>query len=179
MIKFAKYAVGITLICLTSGALYTTPGNAVFENNKVSISVTINSSIYEYKVTNHDSEPIVGFEICQHAAYNFIAPPMWEVESTDKIFSARTDKTWTSINPSETKMFSLRVSSKGAVLGTSPVKIQYQSGKVVLLSNVWAPIKEPGSYLYLVAGVSLALVAGHSIYVIYKKRKLQKTAKVL
>jgi hypothetical protein len=151
--------------------LYATVGNAVFENDKVSISVTIHSSIYEYEVANHGSEPIVGFEIRHHAAYNFLAPDMWEVESTNEIFRARTAKTWTSISPGQTKGFSLRVSSKGAVLGTSPVKIQFQSGKTVLVDGVWAPVKEPRSYTYLVAGVIFVLAAGHNIFVIYKKRR--------
>jgi hypothetical protein len=177
--KIVKYAIGIMLIYLTSGLLYATPGNAVFESNQVSISVTLNSSYYKYEITNHNSEPIVGFEICHHAAYNFIAPAMWEVESTNEIFRARTDKTWSSINTNETKMFSLRVSSTGAVLGTSPVKIQFQSGKTVLLNNVWAPVKEPGSYVYFVAGIIFVLVTGHSILVTHKKRKSQEISKAL
>jgi len=175
--KIVRYAIGITLIYLTSSVLYATPGSAVFENDKVSISVTIHSGIYKYEVTNRDSEPIVGFEICHHSAYNFLAPNKWEVENTDKIFRARTDDAWESIDPNDTKKFSLRVSSKGAVLGTSPVKIQFQSGKIVTLDGVWAPIKEPRSYVYLVAGVIFVLMAGHSIFVVHKKRKSQEISK--
>jgi len=154
------------------------PGNARFGNDKVSISVTIHSNIYKYEVTNHDSEPIVGFEIYQHAAYNFMAPDAWEVESTRAMFHAWTDKKWVSIDPNQTKEFSLRVSSTGAILGISPVKIWFQSGKVVLLDGVWAPVKEPRSYVYFVASIVFVLATGHSIFVIHKKRKLQEISKV-
>jgi hypothetical protein len=176
--KMKASIIEIILIYLISGTLYAVPASAEFEKDGVSISVTVRSSIYTYKVTNHDSEPIVGFEIGQHAAYNFVAPDIWKVESTDKIFRAWTDKTWASIDPNQTNEFSMRVSSKGAVLGTSPVKIQFQSGKVVLLDNVWTPVKEPRSYVYLVAGVVFVLVAGHSIFVVYRKRRPQEISKV-
>jgi len=150
------------------------PGQAEFRTNEVSITTNIQSNVYTYKVTNQSSSPIVRFEIKQHASYNFLVPEGWEHEVSSDVLAAWTDDTKAGIQPNKTSEFSLRVSSIGAVLGQTPVKIKFLSGKTITIPNVWAPTTEPRSYIALIAGLILFIMVLHISILAYKKRQVKK-----
>jgi len=147
---------------------------AEFETDHVRIRVTIKSNIYTYEVTNLSESPIVHFEVKRYAAYNFIVPEGWQEESSSDIFRASTSNSQTAILSNETAEFSLRVSSAGAVLGTTPAKVQFQSGKTSTVPGVWAPVAEPRSYGALVAGLITAIVLLHTAFLVYRNRRRPK-----
>ena len=143
----------------------------VFQTEQVSIKVDISSNIYTYDVTNLSTEKIVGFEVGYHAAYNFKVPAGWHEQIASGIFKAWTDDASAGISQNETAQFSDRVSSKGAVLGISPVKVHFQSGKTVIVPDVWASTAEPKSYIALIAAVLLSIVLLHSAIIFRKNRR--------
>ena len=59
----------------------------------------------------------------------------------------------------------MRVSSRGAVLDKLPAKIEFESGKTVVVADVWSPVPEPTSYVLFIAGFIAALFLVHSLFV--------------
>ena len=139
------------------------PGQAEFKTNQAYVHVDIQSSIYTYTITNTGSSDITGFELPQHACYNFKAPDGWELESESGIFLAWAKNGQSAISPQKNGQFSMRVSSSGAVLGKKPVKLKLNSGQIVTVADVWAPAKEPRSYMVLVVGMILLVLTGHTV----------------
>jgi len=152
-----------------------TPGQATFKSPAAIVSVNISSSIYTYKVTNLDTDRIAGFEIEHHAAYNFKVPNGWEKETSLNSFKAYAAKPLYTIESKKIAEFSLRVSSRGAILGKSPVKITFESGKTITIPAVWAPVREPKSYIVLVAGMILAIIVIHTLITTRKRRQQNQT----
>lgn len=144
--------------------------DAAFKNEHVDIDVTIASNVYTYQVRNLSTEPLVGFEIRQYAAYNFITPDDWQQECTSDMFRAWTQAPETGIAPGDTGKFSLRVSSRGAILGSVPVIVSFDSGTTSTVAAVWSPVKEPSSYIALVVVVFLVIILLHSVIIIRKNR---------
>ncbi|MHC4076731.1 MAG: hypothetical protein ACYSRZ_10050 [Planctomycetota bacterium] len=154
------------------------PNHAKFGNDQVRINVEIRSSIYTYKVTNLTDSYIVRFELIQHSAYDPTAPEGWKKKialGTD-FYQAWTDDILAGIEPGKTGRFSLRIGSKGAVLGKGPVKVQFKSGKVVTISDVWAPVAESETYIATVAATVLAIVVLHNVIVVLRNRRQKKPA---
>ena len=147
------------------------PGQAEFKTDDVHICVNIQSSIYTYKVTNLATSPIVRFEVKQHAAYNFIVPNGWQKEISAGVFRAWANDPQAAIQSKKTAEFSLRVSSKGAVLGREPAKVGFQSGKTIAVSGVWVPVPEPRSYIALVAAAILIILLVHTAVLVSRDRR--------
>jgi hypothetical protein len=147
------------------------PNQAEFKVEQVSIKVDIQSNIFRYDVTNLSTSPIICFEAKHHAAYNFQAPDGWHKEDSSNLFKAWTDDPQSAVGPNKTGQFSMRVSSRGAVLGQAPVRIQFQSGQIVSVSDVWSPSPEPRNYVFLVAGLTLFIILLHSSVLIYKEHR--------
>ena len=147
---------------------------AVFKNKQIHITVTIKANIYTYKVTNLDDSAIVEFEVQQNAAYNFMAPDNWEVDISSNSFRSWTNNPQAAIAHYKTAEFSLRVGSKGAVLGCSPVQLKTQSGEIITIEGVWAPVPEPKSYIFFVGGLVLFILLFHSAIIIIKNRRVEK-----
>ena len=143
----------------------------VFQTKEVSINVDISSNIYTYEVTNLSTDKIVGFEVGYHAAYNFQVPTGWHEQTGGGIFKAWTEEPDAGIAQNETAEFSDRVSSQGAVLGSSAVKVHFQSGKTVIVPDVWAPVHEPRSYIFLVATVIICIMCLHTAVIVYRKKQ--------
>ena len=163
------------LICLVIALTGLASNQAEFKTDHVRISVDIHSNIYTYRVTNLGTNPIVHFEVRQHAAYDFIAPEGWQKEVSSSVFRAWTSNPETAIHSRETARFSLRVSSKGAVLGRTLAKVRLQSGETVTLSGVWTPVPEPCSYIALVAGLVLVVLLLHTGVLAYRDRRARKS----
>ncbi len=143
----------------------------VFQTEEVSIDVDISSNIYTYEVTNLSTDKIVGFEVGYHAAYNFKVPRGWHEKIGGGIFKAWTDEASAGISQNETAQFSDRVSSQGAVLGSSAVQVHFQSGKTVIVPDVWVSTAEPKSYIALIAVLLLLVVLLHSAMIFRKNRR--------
>lgn len=150
------------------------PGEAEFKNDQVNVHVNIRANIYTYKVTNLSTSPIVRFEVDEHACYNFMVPEGWEKEISSGLFRAWTTNPQAAIRSNKTAEFSQRVSSTGAVLGRAPAKVQFQSGKTLMVPEVWVPVSEPASYIALVTGLVLSIVLLHTAILLYRDRRGSK-----
>ena len=150
------------------------PNQAEFKTEQVGIMVDIQSNIFRYDITNLASSPIVCFEAHHKAAYNFQAPEGWHKEHTSERFCAWTDEPQSAIGPNKTGQFSMRVSSRGAVLGRAPVRIQFLSGQTVTVPDVWSPSPEPRSYVFLIAGLFLFTILFHTAAISFKNRRRTK-----
>jgi hypothetical protein len=174
--RMNKWAImAATLACCTVNAVcrasQLAPNQAEFGNENVRVIVDIKSNIYTYKVTNSGKSPILGFEVTQHVAYNFRAPASWETDVCEGLFMARAASEGEGIRPGNTGEFSMRVSSKGAVLGRGKMKLRLESGETIVLPEIWSPVAEPGSHVLLVAGVILLIALAHAAVVIVKSRR--------
>jgi len=159
---------------LTVVLLCVFPNEAEFEAEDVHVHVSVRSNIYTYTVTNLGTSPIIAFEVREHSAYNFIAPEDWDKEFSGGVARARAGNTEVAIRPGEAADFSLRLSSKGAVLGYAPAKVHFQSGKTVTISGVWATVPEPRGYVGWVSAIVLIILLLHTTVLVYKDRRRQK-----
>jgi len=155
------------------------PGQAEFKSNEFRVCVKVRANIYTYQVTNLSTSPIVRFALKQHATYNFTAPKGWQTEIISGVFQAWTDKWETGISPNESGEFSLRVSSSGAVLGSTTAKVTFQSGQTASIREVWAPAGEPKSYFWLVAGVMLSIMLLHTAVGAGRRRARKACSKAI
>lgn len=154
-----------------------TPANqAEFKDGQASITVGIQSNIYTYKVKNLGRSAIVAFEVGQHAAYNFETPEGWQIDSSGETFRAWTEIPAKGIAPGQTGEFSMRVSSKGAILGRAAARVKFESGQTAELMDVWSPAAEPRSYIALVAGGMLLIVLAHSAIIVARGRLSRKSS---
>ncbi len=154
------------ILLLVSGTIchaQDSAGQATFKTKEAIVQVTIRSSIYTYKVINLSTKPIVEFEINQHASYDFTAPAGWEKQTSEGTFKAYAKEPRYAIKPETSGEFSLRVSSKGAVLGKKTVKITLESGEKIEVPEVWVPAAEPKNYIALVAGTIVGIILIHTI----------------
>lgn len=140
---------GIAGLCLGAGddEAGLSGNEARFGNDDAEITVSIQANIYIYKISNLGRSPIVAFEVAQYAAYNFQTPDGWQMDTSGRLFRAWVEAPTTGIAPGETAEFSMRVSSKGAVLGHAPAKLKNRSGLMIELADVWRPVPEPKSYI--------------------------------
>ena len=171
-------ACSITSICPATGqqqVAQLSANQVEFRDEHACITVSIQANIYTYRVTNLSDSAIVGFEVPQHAAYNFQVPDGWQMNLSPKLFMAWTETPATGIDPGRSSDFSMRVSSKGAVLGRGTVKLKLQSGKDIILPAVWTPVAEPRSHIALIVGVMLFIVLLHSIIIVLRDRRAGKS----
>jgi hypothetical protein len=145
-------------------------GEAEFKTDLVKINVSVQSNIFIYKVTNLGNSPINSFEIGQHVSYNFQAPEGWQKDSTRDSFKAWAENHQRGIEPNCDGEFSLRVSSTGAVLGRSEVKLETENGQKIIVAGVWTSAAESKSYIFLVGGLIIFIVLGHTVLTLYRKR---------
>lgn len=164
----------IYLVIALTGITGAVPGQAEFKTKEVAICVNLQANIYTYKVTNLSISAIKSFEVSQHVAYNFTAPNGWQIETSQGIFRAWTNDTKTAIATGKTAEFSLRVSSKGAVLGGKKAKVEFQSGKTITVPGVWSPVQEPKSYIFWLTGLILLLLLLHTAIVTGKDFRRKK-----
>ena len=159
------FLIGLVALAGVSG------NSADFQNDRVSLHVEVASSVYTYTVTNLSAEPVVRFEIAQHATYDLTAPRGWQTDGSSGRFRAWPVSAIDAIGPNQEGRFSMRVSSRGAVLGAVPATVRFGSGETIEFAGVWAPIREPRSYLVLVVSVFAAVVVLHSALVIRKNSR--------
>ena len=154
------------LICFLAALVTISPGQKEYQTEDINLKVTISSNVYTYEVTNLIDEKIVCFDIDQHASYNFFAPQNWQLDDSNASFGACTDNTYAGISRNKKAQFSCRVGSAGAVLGTAPLKLQYESGRTLIIPDVWAPAREPHSYagIFLTNPFGDFRIVGHDAY---------------
>jgi hypothetical protein len=150
------------------------PNEQTFKADRVNIRVSIDSSIYTYRVENHGVSPIIEFQIGQHVSYDFIAPDGWKKDGSAGHFRAWTDDSQSAIKPGKIGQFSLRVSSKGAVLGFSPALIRFESGETVTVQGVWASAAEPKNYVALIVCLFLAVIFVNTTVLLYRDKNRKK-----
>ncbi|MBN1124627.1 MAG: hypothetical protein JXA82_06440 [Sedimentisphaerales bacterium] len=135
-----------------------TPRSQEFTESDFHLTVSITSSIYTYRLTNTGSDSIVSLDLGQHAAYNFLSLEGWIIETTPSKFKTWAPESHLGIQPNQEGLFSMRISSRGAVLGSAPAMVRFQSGRSVTVSDVWVPVAEPRYYKFIIAGVVLIFV---------------------
>ena len=171
VIVIAVTVVAAGEVCADRQITNLSPGYAEFKTDQVCIRVKIRSNIYIYEVTNLGTSAIDGFEVKQHVAYNFKGPDGWEGEIYPDTFRAKTNNPKTAIGPNMTAEFSMRVSSKGAVLGLGSAKLHLKSGRNVTVPNLWVSVPEPKSYVVLVAGSIGFILLLHTAILTYNRRR--------
>lgn len=132
------------------------------EQDGVRIRVEVKSNLYTWTVENIDAEPVTGFAIEMHHTYDFHAPEGWSIEEPGEsgVFHARARVPGQFIRRGRVGVFSARVNSRGAILGTASARIALDDGKIVEVPGVWRPIPESRKTIGVIVGgvVLLALL---------------------
>lgn len=170
---WAVLALSCLCTCMTSGAHPQAEGFAErhFENEDVSIVVKVHSGVYTYEVTNLADSAIVGFKVITQAAFAIIVPNGWSKEIAKEFLRAKTDDAGAAILPGQTESFDMYAIGKGSVLGTAEVHVEFQSGRQCIIDGVWAPVREPEYYTWLVVVCLLLIILAHAATLIYKDRR--------
>ena len=153
-------------VILVAGAL----GAFEMEKDGVRIRADVQSSIYNWQVTNVSAPPITRFEIGQHHGYYFVGPKGWQVDADNDTFRAWTGDRLRALYPGRTGTFSLRMTSGGAVLGPVRVEVGSGSSEPVVFDGVWGTAAEPGRVVFLVALVLLVVMVGHTMLLARRDR---------
>lgn len=140
------------------------------EKDGVRIRAEVQSSIYNWHVTNVGAAPITHFEIGQHHGYYFVGPKGWEVDADAHTFRAWTGDRLRALYPGRTGTFSLRMTSGGAVLGPVRAEVGFGSDEPVVFEGVWGTAAEPRRVVSLVALVLLVVMAGHTMLLARRDR---------
>ena len=151
--------------------LATGPASAEVEAAGVRIQVEVHAGLYTYEVLNLASDPIRSFEINFAQAYNFKSPEGWECEEDGDTFRAWSPRAGDAIHRGEKGQFSLRMNSRGAVLGQADVRLETLSGAPVVVDNVWGAVPEPRAHIVLVGGVVGVIVAFHGLLLARRKSR--------
>jgi hypothetical protein len=149
---------GGLVILIAAAAL----GPARVEKDGVRIRVDVRAHVYTYTVVNLDASPITRFEIEQHNAYDFQAPDGWEFEAEQGIFRAWATGEEAAIRYRQPRRFTMRVSSKGAVLGPVEARMSRESGDSVVIADLWGISPEPRATILLVSFVVTAVILIHA-----------------
>ena len=148
----------------------TLPNSMTFEKDDVQVVVSVNSHKYQWKITNLGSDPITSFRVACHNAYNHKAPDGWNIDFANDRFYAWTDDLRYAIHPRDTKSFSQRFSSMGAVLGEVPLELGYENSNSLVFEKVWGISPEPLSKLLVTTITLLAICLFHTILVSLREK---------
>ncbi len=160
-----------TMVLLTTFMVAAALAPSDVEADGVRIRVRVRANDYTYEVTNVDAEPIVRFEIEQGGAYLFRAPKGWSFGAEGNLFRAETADPRRGIRRNQTGVFSMRVTSSGALLGEVPARIGLESGKDVALHDVWGIVPEPRGTVALVPLVIGTMVLLHVLLLARRERR--------
>ena len=138
---------------------------AEVEKDGVRVRVSIQAHVYTWEVTNLGVPPITSFELEPYHCYDYQAPDGWTVEKSKERFRAWTVNADSAIRPRQSKTFSARVSSQGAVLGNVPLSLGFEpdSAEPLTFEAVWGPVHKPRSMVALVAATLIVLAAVHAL----------------
>lgn len=128
----------------------------------VRITADVQSNIFSYEVENRSGRAIHGIRFPQHGTYFYTMPEGWDKRVDGPIFHTWTNQPSRSIQPGDKGLFSMRVSSYGAVLGKGSVTVELGDGQTLTIPDIWVPVKEPIGYVRLVAGCILAILLIHT-----------------
>lgn len=142
------------------------------EHEGVRVSVSIQSHIYTWAITNLGTPPISSFEIELHNTYVQQAPAGWAIEIDGDRFRALATHEREAIHPNQTKEFTARVSSGGAVLGRIPLTVGFDGAlEPLTLVAVWGPVRKPRSMVVLVALTVAGIAVVHALVLTLRNRK--------
>ena len=153
-------------VILMVGAL----GAFEMENSGVRIRAEVQSSMYNWHVTNVGAPPITRFEIGQHHGYYFVGPKGWQVDADSDTFRAWTGDRLRALYPGRTGTFSLRMTSGGAVLGPVRAEVGFGSAEPVVFEGMWGTAAEPSRIVSVVALVLLVVMVGHTLLLVRRDR---------
>ena len=144
------------------------------EHQGVRVSVSIQSHIYTWQITNLGAPPITSFEIEPHNTYDEHAPAGWAIEIDGDRFRAWATDEKEAIHPNQTKEFTVRVSSRGAVLGRIPLTVGFDDAlEPLTVDAVWGPVRKRRSMVVLVALTVAGIAVAHALVL---TRRNPKTA---
>jgi hypothetical protein len=145
----------------------------VHESGGVQLTVSIDSQLYVYVLTNVDAPDIDRFEIACHATYNHEVPRGWEFEYDyeDGVLTSWTTDRRQMIRPGESRRFTARVSSTGAVLGAVDATITPAEGEPITIEDIWGPVHQPRGILVLIPTTIAVIGLFHACLVARSDRK--------
>jgi len=148
---------------------------AAFEAEKdgVKLRADVAANLYTWTITNASHSPITSFAIDVHHTYDFQGPDGWEIDGPMPAgeFRAWTDEFDLAIKPNESARCSVRVNSRGAILGIGTAKIKFAGGTEVLIADVWRPVPESVRTRVVVAVGISALAALHVLGGVVRSRR--------
>ncbi|MCB9850182.1 MAG: hypothetical protein H6817_05705 [Phycisphaerales bacterium] len=143
------------------------------EQDGVRIRAEVASNLYTWTVTNVSAEPITSFAIDVHHTYDFQGPEDWELDGPmpSGAFRAWTTDELRAIRPYKSATFSVRVNSRGAILGEGVATIGLSNGIEVVIPGVWQPVPESRTTIAIVAAGACVLATLHVLGGVVRTRR--------
>lgn len=149
-----------SLVLLASQAGTPAIGGGEGKAPSVRVASSLDGRIFTWRVTNVSAPPITRFKVPVYSVYNHEMPPGWEHDKALKsVFDVRAVGRGSAIRRGQTRVFSARATSSGAVLGGGTALIGFDQGDPLEIDGVWVPKKE-GFLTLLIPPLVIAGVAG-------------------
>lgn len=156
--------------CIAWGMSFAACGVAGWEKDGVQVRVHVESSLYTYTLTNRAASPIIGFEVGQYHTYDYQTPPGWSWQTKAQRVNVIAQDASRAVLTGQSVELSMRVTSDGAVLGTTQAKVILANGRTVDFERMWAPQAPPFYDLYLVPAVLILIIIFHA-YLVRRYRR--------
>ena len=132
-------------LCLCVAAILSVPrmsAGAQIDPGSVKIESSILGRVYQWRVTNVDAPPIVGFQVPVYSVYNHRIPDGWVLEPSQDFLIARADDPRHAIRKGRSKDFSVRATSSSAVFSRGAGSVDFVGGDSLTIEGLTLPQAE-------------------------------------
>lgn len=164
-------------ICLT--AILSVPrmsAGAEVDSGSVMVESSIVGRVYQWRVTNVDAPPIVGFKVPIYSVYNQKLPEGWVLERSRTFFIARAEDPRHAIRKGRSKDFSVRATSSSAVFSRGAGLVDFVGGGSLTIEGLTLPQAEATGTL-LIPPVVICAIALPCLW-LARRRRLGRIARV-
>ena len=157
-------------ICLTAILAVPTSAGAQVDSGSVKIESSIQGRVYQWRVTNVDAPPIVGFRVPIYSVYNQRLPEGWVLERSRTFFIARAEDPRYAIRRGRSKDFSVRATSSSAVFSRGAGLVHFVDGDSLSIEGLTLPQAEATGTL-LIPPLAICAIALTCLWLARRRRR--------
>ena len=159
--------------CICMGVIASAPGvsaGAEIDAGSVKVESSIEGRVYQWRVTNVDAPPIVGFRVPVYSVYNQRLPEGWVLERSRTFFIARAEEPRHAIRRGRSKDFSVRATSSSAVFSKGAGFVDFVGGESLTVEGIAFPQAEANGTL-LIPPLVISAMALACLWFAHRRRR--------
>ncbi len=160
-------------LCICLAAILWVPrvsAGAQIESDSVKVESSIQGRVYQWRVTNVDAPPIVGFKVPVYSVYNQRLPEGWVLEPSRTFFIARAEDPRHAIRRGRSKDFSVRATSSSAVFSRGVGLVDFRDGDSLIIEGLTLPQAEATGTL-LIPPLAIFAMALCCLWLAHRRRR--------